>query len=117
MMTIHLGTTRQAKPFTSEIIRNKVLLEFKDMDTNKPKHKQLEKVTCLLKYEQKFLLDFLAKKIHKERIPNQKSERITANSLVRVLVDILNEKQNDISLSNIQNEEELKAEIKKCMTR
>lgn len=99
--------------FSCEIIKNKVLIEFPVNDPSKAKYLSFDKVTVLLKNEHKTFLDLLAKRIHKSRIPSHRAERITANTIIRCLIDLLNENQGECVFSNIHTEMELKEELRK----
>ncbi len=114
-MTSYSGTNKK-KDFSCEILLNKVLMEYPEMDPKKAKYLQYDKVTVLMKHEHKTLIDLLSKKIHKQRIPNKRSERITANMIIRCLIEVLNENQDNCSFSNIHYEKDLKEEIKKIFT-
>jgi hypothetical protein len=95
----------------SEIINeNKILLEGPKKN-NHPKYLNFEKVTTLMTYEQKKLIDYCADRFMENRIPNENSERITANTIIRCLIKILNKNQNEINFSNIHNENELFLEL------
>lgn len=72
---------------------------------------KLCKKTVLLLADHIIVLDILAREVQKARISNEDSERITANTFIRCLIEILIMKQKDINLSNINNEEDLMKEI------
>lgn len=77
--------------------------------TNKPKWQSLDKVTVLLSSEQKEGLDKIAKKIMKYRSEatkgNQDKERITANTLMRVLIDAFLDREHLLPMEVITSEE------------
>jgi hypothetical protein len=77
---------------------------------NKPKWQTLEKVSVLLSAEQKEGLDKIAKRIMRSRSEatkgNQDKERITANTLMRVLIDAFLEREKDLPMKIITNEDE-----------
>jgi hypothetical protein len=77
-----------------------------------PKWKTLEKVTVLLTSEQKDQMDELARKLmrfrHKEGGSFDDKERITANSVVRVILDNVIEKIDTLEIQKILTEDELK---------
>ena len=77
-----------------------------------PKWKTLEKVTILLTPEQKDCIDDMARKImrfrQKAKIPLDEKERITANSVVRALLDNFMSQVSGLELQHIHTEEDLK---------
>jgi hypothetical protein len=78
-----------------------------------PKWKTLEKVTVLLTSEQKDQMDDLARKLMRFRNKGGGSlddkERITANSVVRVILDNVIERIDLLELQKIRTEDELKS--------
>lgn len=78
-----------------------------------PKWKTLEKVTVLLTNQQRDAVEDLARSIMRHRshggTKSDNSERITANTVVRALIDNLIETAPDLAMKQIHNEEELKA--------
>lgn len=85
--------------------------------TSKPKWQSLDKVTVLLSAEQKEGLDRVAKRIMKFRSDatkgSQDKERITANTLMRVLIDVFLEKENQLPMEVITNEETARKWVEK----
>jgi len=79
-----------------------------------PKWKTLTKINVLMDDDQKDILDRAARKIMKsrERKPDAQ-ERITGNTVVRALVEVLGERLEGIDLSNIDDEVQLKAVLSK----
>ena len=77
-----------------------------------PKWKTLEKVTILLTSEQKDHMDDVARKLMRFRqkgcSPLDDKERITANSVVRVILDNVIERIDALEIQNIRTENELK---------
>jgi len=97
----------------AEIIgKNKILLEPTE-EVCGPKHLTLQKVTVLMPYQQKKLLDYCADRFMEERITNNHSERITSNTIMRCLIKLLNKYQNSICFSNIATEDELFYELER----
>lgn len=92
------------------LIGNKILLEAPKKN-NRQKYLNFDRVTVLMLYEQKKLLDYCADRFMENRIPNENSERITTNTIIRCLIKILNKNQNNINFSNIHNEDELFIEL------
>jgi hypothetical protein len=83
-----------------------------------PKWKEFVKVSAYLREDQKDTLDNLAKQIMRSRetgTSNEGKERITANSLVRVAVDILCEKIPGFEVEGISNEDELRERMSKLI--
>lgn len=76
------------------------------------KWETLDRVTVLLTEEQKDGLDRLARKLMKFRVRETKGnptkERITANTIIRALIDNLLERESDVPLEVVISEEELK---------
>lgn len=83
----------------------------------KPKWQSLDKVTVLLSTEQKEGLDKIAKKIMKYRSDatkgSQEKERVTANTLMRVLVDAFLERESQLEMEVIIDEEAARKWIEK----
>jgi hypothetical protein len=77
-----------------------------------PKWKTLEKVTVLLTNQQRDAIEDLARAIMRNRSQSNPSkddrERITANTVVRALIDNLIETISELQIKEIQNEDELK---------
>jgi hypothetical protein len=101
---------------TIQTINNKLLIDMDDIDENKTKYSQLDKVTVLLKTRHKMFLDALSKQIMKKRVPKKDSERITANTLIRCLIEYLEINHKHVDWSNIHNENELKDLLEKSIT-
>jgi len=80
------------------------------------KWQSFDKVTALLTTEQKEGLDRVAKKIMKYRSRDLKGheskERITANTLIRALIDIFLEKEADSDMKILADEEAVKEWVK-----
>jgi hypothetical protein len=97
--------------YKSDMIKNepeeahlKVLPDV-DQKSNIAKWKSLSKVNVLLETRQKDFLDDFAKKIMRNRKCG--GERITANTILRCLVDVLESKSERVSLSEIGEESQL----------
>ena len=77
-----------------------------------PKWKTLEKVTVLLTNQQRDAIEDLARSIMRNRSQNSPSkddrERITANTVVRALIDNLIDTVSGLKMKEIKNEDELK---------
>ena len=77
-----------------------------------PKWKRLEKVTVLLTNEQRDAIEDLARQVmrfrSKESISKEDRERITANTVVRALLDSFICKASSLEMEAISNEDELK---------
>jgi len=77
-----------------------------------PKWKTLEKVTVLLTNQQRDAIEDLARAIMRHRphasASKEDRERITANTVVRALIDNLIETLPSLKMGEIKNEEELK---------
>ena len=56
---------------------------------------------------QKNFIDSMAKIVMKNRITNKNSERITANTIIRSILEVLQDKDIHAFLSNIHSEKEL----------
>jgi hypothetical protein len=78
-----------------------------DIQYNKdlPKYLQLERVTVLMSEDHKNYLDFLAKKLMKNR--RIKGERITANCILRCLIEFLKRSDENIDFHDIESENQL----------
>ncbi len=102
------------KSRTSEVQKEKdPAISIDKSETSKlPKWKTLEKVTILLTSEQKDHMDDVARKLmrfrHKGCSPLDDKERITANSVVRVILDNVIERIDALEIQNIRTENELK---------
>ena len=74
-------------------------------------------MTVLLSTEQKEGLDKIAKKVMKYRSDatkgSQEKERITANTLMRVLIDAFLERENQLPIEVITNEETARKWVEK----
>ena len=68
------------------------------------------KLSVLLTSEQLDYLDGMVKTIMKSRVPQYKKERITKNTIVRCLVEVL--KEVNLDTKNIPDEEELLRRLK-----
>lgn len=77
-----------------------------------PKWKRLEKVTVLLTNEQRDAIEDIARQVmrfrSKESQPTSDRERITANTVVRALLDGFICKAPALEMESISNEEDLK---------
>lgn len=104
------GGLKESLPSTS--IAPKTQEVTKSGTPNIPKWKTLEKVTVLLTNQQRDAVEDLARTIMRHRTSNDKSsidrERITANTVVRVLIDNLIDIIPTLKIRNIDNEAELK---------
>ncbi|CAF23758.1 hypothetical protein [Candidatus Protochlamydia amoebophila] len=95
-------------------------LQVQSVIGQKPKWQSLDKVTALLTAEQKEGLDQVAKKIMKFRSRdlkgNDSKERITANTLMRALIDIFLEKENHLSMEILVDEDDVRKWITKLFS-
>lgn len=84
---------------------------------SKPKWQQLDKVTVLLSTEQKEGLDRVAKKLMKFRSNElrgiEEKERITANTILRSLIDNFLCLEDSLQLETLTSEKEVKEWIAK----
>lgn len=81
-------------------------------NVNQPaKWTKLNKVNVLLSHRQKDLLDAIAKKTMRSRESGGEKERITANTILRCLIDVLESKTENLNLRNVRSEEELRNRI------
>jgi hypothetical protein len=81
-----------------------------------PKWQTLDKVMVLLTTEQKEGLDRIAKRIMKFRskeIKGQEKERITANTLIRALVDNFLKHEESVQLEVVTSEDDVKEWVRK----
>ena len=82
-----------------------------------PKWKRLEKVTVLLTNAQRDAIEDMARQVmrfrSKEPVPKEDRERITANTVVRALLDSFMCKSSLLEMEAISNEEELKRWIER----
>lgn len=82
----------------------------------KPKYQTFDKVTALLTSKQKEGLDRVAKRIMKQRADLTKredKERITANTIIRSLIDNFLENEESVKHEIISSEQEVYEWIKK----
>lgn len=88
-----------------------------DIVASSAKWKSLDKVTVLLTQKQKEGLDAIAKKLMKHRSKNadkaENRERITANMLIRGLIDNLLEREEDLILDSLNFEHDVKLWLSK----
>ena len=83
--------------------------------TSKAKWQKLLKVNVLLDDEQKDLLDSLARVAMRSRTNG--SERITANTFLRCLTDLLKVRASKLDLADIDNEESLRKRLSDLLTK
>lgn len=87
----------------------------KSATSNLPKWRTLEKVTVLLTNQQRDAVEDLARTIMRHRsssdIKSEDRERITANTVVRALIDNLIETIPQLKIEDIRNEDELKSRL------
>ena len=76
-----------------------------------PKWESFTKVNALLGAEQKDFLDSLTKKVMRSRKGGE--ERITSNSILRCLVDVLEDRVEKLDLSEVSSEEDLRERLSK----
>jgi hypothetical protein len=98
------ATPKAEKSVTPEVTKSRV--------SNIPKWRTLEKVTVLLTNQQRDAVEDLARTIMRFRSKNElkgeNSERITANTVVRALIDNLVETAPSLTMQEIRNEDDLK---------
>ena len=86
-----------------------------------PKWKTLEKITVLLTNQQRDAIEDLARTIMRYRPQGSTSkedrERITANTVVRALIDILIETAPSLKMQELRNEDELKSWLRQLLTK
>lgn len=99
------ATPKAEKSITSEVAKTET--------PNIPKWKTLEKVTVLLTNQQRDAVEDLARTIMRYRsrqeMKGENSERITANTVVRALIDNLIETAPALAMQEIRNEDDLKS--------
>jgi len=100
-----------------ERIQDRHLIEFDKINPRKSKYSQMEKVTVLMREDQKHFLDYFCKVLKSKRISNKKNERITPNTIVRALLDFFIENHLDLDGSNIGIEEDLLKDLRKLITK
>lgn len=88
---------------------------------NQPKWQTFDKVTTLLTSEQKEGLDRVAKKIMKFRSKqlkgNDNKERITTNTLIRVLIDIFLQREQKHDFQEVvSSEDDVREWVRKLFT-
>jgi hypothetical protein len=95
--------------------------ELESEDSSQPKYDTLDKVTVLLKPEHKEALDRAAKKILRYRSKKLKGssdkERITANTLIRCLVEIFLCAESKGEMEILRSEKEAQAWVSKTLER
>lgn len=82
---------------------------------SKAKWQGLLKVNVLLDDEQKDLLDSLARQVMRNR--SNGSERITANTFLRCLTDLLKSKATSIDLDDVSDEDDLRKRLSDLLTK
>ena len=82
---------------------------------SKAKWQGLLKVNVLLDDEQKDLLDSLAHQVMRNR--SNGSERITANTFLRCLTDLLKFKSSSLDLTNVADEDDLRKRLSNLLTK
>lgn len=97
---------KKVEPYKKERQLNKSLAKWQ----------QLEKVNVLMTAEQKEFLDKSAKRIMKNRNSKKNSERITTNTIIRSLIEVLKESGAEINASNITNEKDLTRELSELLS-
>ncbi len=101
---------KQVKP--AEKIKEQTHFETNELEDLSPKWSTFDRISVLLTEKQKDGLNNLARRLMKFRVKetrgNPTKERITANTLIRVLVDNFLEKEAELPLEIICSEEELK---------
>ncbi len=75
------------------------------------KWQEFAKVNTLLKCEQKDFLDKLSKQAMRSRKSGKGKERITANTFLRCLIDVLKERAGKVNLTDIADEKELRKRL------
>ena len=95
---------------TSEVPKSETSELSKFRTSEVPKFRRYEvKLSILISKEQLLFLEELVKDIMSKRDRLHKKERITKNSIIRSLIDLLRE--IDFDRENIEDEEELKRRI------
>jgi hypothetical protein len=82
---------------------------------SKAKWQGLLKVNVLLDDEQKDLLDSLAHQVMRNR--SNGSERITANTFLRCLTDLLKSRATSLDLDNVADEDDLRKRLSNLLTK
>ena len=100
------------KPVTREVKESDSPQVSESRTTELPKWKTFEKITALITAQQRDAIEEFAKKIMRSRTSKKtaanKRERITANTVLRALLDIFIYKAHDLKIDTIDNEDELK---------
>jgi len=102
-----LRNSATSKPKKSEPSKDKEI-----QSSSLPKWKRLEKVTVLLTNEQRDAIEDIARQVmrfrSKESQASSDRERITANTVVRALLDGFICKASALEMESISNEDDLK---------
>ena len=105
------GGLKHAKPPKSETSEVK-----NSRSSSVPKWKTLEKVTVLLTNQQRDAIEDTARQIMRHRsqgdVKSEERERVTANTVVRALIDNFIERSSSLKMESITNEEEVKSWIR-----
>ena len=100
------------KSSTSKVEKSQTQEVAKTESSNLPKWKTLEKVTVLLTNQQRDAIEDLARTIMRFRSKSESKtencERITANTVVRALIDNFIETAPGLKMQDIYNENDLK---------
>jgi len=85
----------------------------------KPKWKELEKVNVLMSDDQKDFLDDMSRRIMRSRSKGNKEgrERITSNTILRVLIDLLKDERKAFDYQDIENESSLKKRVTSLLSK
>lgn len=88
-------------------------LSTSEVAESEPKWRRLEKVTVLMTGAQKDALDEMARKLMRFRVSGD--ERITANTIIRALLDVTLPAMQDLPLSPVSDEKELAAWLRQLL--
>lgn len=114
---------QKSQSLSEEIHKETISIEKKSSDSDQllPKWQSLDKVTALLTTKQKEGLDRVSKKIMKYRSRNLKGndskERITANTLIRALIENFLTLEDSLQMEILSSEEDVYEWIKRIFNR
>jgi len=72
---------------------------------------RVPRISISMSDEQKAILDEIARRVIRSRSAGAEAERITASTILRILSDLIGEKMDDIDLSEVNSEAELRRRI------
>ena len=96
---------------TTTPLHSDAVADAKDTQKRKTKAEELERVTLVLSAKQRDRVEALAKEVQRNGV--KKTERITANTVLRCLVDTLH--LFDLDISRVKSEKGLREVFQKAM--